>query len=55
MAIASAWEAGWLILPGHPEVFRNKVGEIMTFSYKKKKKTIKWMHHLHSYVLRAKM
>lgn len=33
LAIASAWEAGWLILAGHPEVFRNKVGEIMTFRY----------------------
>ena len=41
MAIASAWEAGWLILPGHPEVFINKVGEIMTFSYEKKKENNK--------------
>ena len=39
MAIASAWEAGWLISPGHPEVFRNREGEIVTFSYILKKKT----------------
>lgn len=52
LPITSAWEAGWLILPGHPEVFRNEEGKIMTLGYRK---PIKWMYHLHSHKLRAKM
>ena len=39
MAIASAWEAGWFILAGHPEVFRNKVGgnnDFPLYIFKKK-------------------